>query len=86
MDVIQPSSFASFLKGDMSKPTLYLCILLWAIVLMQHAFQKNVRKNPSVPIVGVPHGGKLKNARKRFYSEAQSMLLEGVRKVRHLVI
>lgn len=76
---ILPSVF----RGQIPKLALYVSIFLCAVPILDYILRKRVRRNGSVPVVGLPSGTHLKDARRRFYSDAQLMLMEGYKKVNH---
>ncbi len=57
--------------------SLWFTIVLLAIPIIEYRFRHRVRKNESIPIVGLLPGGKLHDSRERFRHDAQRMLLEG---------
>jgi hypothetical protein len=69
------------LGGGVGRSALCLALFYFAVTILQRAFDGKVRRAASVPIVSMTPGTKLRDARKKFYLDAQKMLLEGYKTV-----
>ena len=64
------------------KYSKWLAVLLIIVPLIEYGTRKRVYKNPTVPVIALENETKLQDARERFRQDAQSMLIEGYKKVK----